>query len=690
MESVVRLFSSSPLRRPRSNRRRRQQPPKSLRKPATLRPRLTRQNPSFSRLPRRQLGAVRSELDAALADFDRWLSQSKANADFWRPRVGWSELAEELKRGDQAHPAAIRDMARRFAGNAPGDGNETDALYFYNQFAKVRDALGRFANVLEAAQGANAGKDWIDAQVTSLGEHLNKYRQTLDPSEADKVGEILGRLQDTQEASGLATRVRQEFGYPNFYAGASAGFVSKIGSTPSESLPEPETKPYQDNILGTCIVGTRTTYFDSRTTQLASGSDHIAMVVNAVGRATSNTVGYHHPVTIYSTGYAPYSASMQVTFDATGFHHCMPTASACVHTCITGLCVDGGRLVQRIATKRVYASKAEAESIASQHASQRAAEEMNAKADDPSDPNSPLRLSQTNYLTKMRYPLLRWGAFPDQTQFSSTPDHVSITARELGRYQLAAPTAPLPIGGGHEMWVAVHQSFINNMATATLAGDTVSEFDSHEAYKNFMGGNKDLDQDLDEASKRKPCDVDEPATGQPKAAAPEAPAKEGADAAAPPANETPEERIDRQKHRLTTFAKDQPFTVTFADGTFTIKIRTTRFSVPKRDLAVRDDDNLPENSQIELPGMDVTAVYEIKPCKSGGGYAAKQIKYTVEPSEEVRAEWAQRIRGQARRTALMGTSQRQAKRYFARMLPEYMEFSGLNFEPHSRSPVQGR
>ena len=224
----------------------------------------------FQPITAARLSAARSELDAALADFDRWLSQSKANADFWRPRVGWSELAEELKRGDQAHPAAIRDMARRFAGNAPGEGSETDALYFYNQFAKVRDALGHYANVLEAAQSANAGKDWFDAQLTSLGEHLSKYRQNLDPSDADKVGEILGRLQDTQQTPGLAARVRQEFGYPNFYAGASAGFVSKIGSTPSESLPEPETKPYQDNILGTCIVGTRTTYFDSRTTQLAA------------------------------------------------------------------------------------------------------------------------------------------------------------------------------------------------------------------------------------------------------------------------------------------------------------------------------------------------------------------------------------------------------------------------------------
>jgi hypothetical protein len=638
-------------------------------------------NPQFQPLTPAQLAAARAELDAALADFDRWLSQSKANVDFWRPKIGWTELSEELKRGDQARPAAIREVARLFAGNSTGDGSETDALYFYNQFAKVRAALDRYASVLEAAQAPNAGKDWFDARVPQLSEHLTKYRQTLDPSEADKVGEILGQLQDTHEAEGLVARIRQEYGYPNFYAGASAGFISKTGSTPSESLPEPETKPYQDNILGTYVVGTRTTYYDSRTTKVVSGSDHIAMVVDAVGRATSNTVGYHHPVTIYSTGYTPYSASMLVTFDATGFHHCYPTATACVHTNINGICVDGGRLVRRIATRRVYASKGEAEAIASQHASQKAAQEMNEKADDPSDPNSPLRLSQTNYLTKMRYPLLRWGAFPDQTQFSSTPDHVSITARELGHYQLAAPTAPVPVSGTHEMWVSVHQSFINNMASATLAGRTVSEFDSHEAYRNFMGGNKDLDKDLDDANRRKPCDVDGDGAAQPKAAVPENPPKGGAEAAAPPA-ETAEEKIDRQKHRLTTFAKNQPFTVTFAEGTFTIKIRTTRFSVPKRDLAVRDEDNLPENAQIELPGMDITAVYEIKPCK-GGGYMAKQTKYTVEPSDEVRAEWAQRVRGQARRTALMGTSQRQAKRYFARMLPENMEFNGLNFESHT-------
>jgi hypothetical protein len=633
----------------------------------------------FEPITAARLASARSSLDAALDSFDRWLSQNKASADYWKPRVGWNELTAELKRGDQARPAVISDLASRFSGSEEGFENP--------RFAQVRSVLNSYGSLLAAAQSPNNGRDWFDSRLKELGEHLAKYQQAWDPAEADKAGQILGQLQDTQEAPQLVAKILSDFGHQNLFAGASAAFIAKVGTTPAETLPEPKTEDFRDEILGTAIVGKTTTYRDSQTTRLVPSGDHIAMVVDAVGRVTSNTVGYHSPVTIYSTGFTPYTASMLVNFDANGFQHCMPTATACVHTTINGICVCGGRLVQHIATKRVYRSKSEAEAIASEHASARAAEKMNQTADDPADPNSPLRLSQTNYLNKTRYPLLRWGAFPQETHFSSSADRVSISALESNRYQLAAPSPPVWFTKPDVMWVSVHQSFINNMATATLAGRTISEFDSHEAYRNFMGSNKDLDQDLDDASRRRPCDVDEDAARQRKVDGQPAPAKENP--AEPRPNETPEERIERQKHRLTTFAKTQPFTVAFVDQTFTIKIRTTRFSVPKKDLSVRDDDNLPENAQIELPGMDVTAVYRIENCKAGG-FQAKQIQYTVEPSDEVRAEWANRIRGPTRRTALMGTSQRQAKRYFSRMLPEYMEFSGLNFDSHTTLARAGK
>src|SRR4029077_12806109 len=121
---------------------------------------------------------------------------------------------------------------------------------------------------------------WFDARLKELGEHLAKYQQTWDPAEADKAGMILGQLQDTHEAPQLVAKILADFGHQNFFAGASAAFIARVGTTPPETLPEPKTEDFRDEILGTAIVGKTTTYRDSQTTRLVPSNDHIAMMVD--------------------------------------------------------------------------------------------------------------------------------------------------------------------------------------------------------------------------------------------------------------------------------------------------------------------------------------------------------------------------------------------------------------------------
>jgi hypothetical protein len=162
-----------------------------------------------------------------------------------------------------------------------------------------------------------------------------------------------------------------------------------------------------------------------------------------------------------------------------------PAASnARTRTTITGVNVTANflpGLVQKIANKRVYQSKSQAEAIAGRHAEGRLNTRM--------DTQSVNLIAQANrdFWTKFRNPLLRVGAFPEQLNFSSSGDRLRIAATRADVYQLGAPTPAPQSSAPADVTVRLHQSTVNNFGSTVVAGRMVTRDEMHRLMKTMTG-----------------------------------------------------------------------------------------------------------------------------------------------------------------------------------------------------------
>ena len=94
---------------------------------------------------------------------------------------------------------------------------------------------------------------------------------------------------------------------------------------------------------------------------------------------TSQNVGYHGPVCIYNTGLTGIAVCKRLWMDADGLSAHAAVANAETHTTIQNI-VAKRQLIERMAWKRAGKQQAEAEQIASQHASWMAGQRVDQQA----------------------------------------------------------------------------------------------------------------------------------------------------------------------------------------------------------------------------------------------------------------------------------------------------------------------
>jgi hypothetical protein len=165
---------------------------------------------------------------------------------------------------------------------------------------------------------------------------------------------------------------------PNLFIHASDGFIAAITA---EDFDENDAH-FSDTIMGTSITGTTHTV-GHRAAVLVDCPDRVLLEMRMRGTTTSQTVGQHPPVTVQSLGTTQFTGAMRVAIDADGYAGSTAVASACTHSNIQSICVcSNHRIVQRIATKKVYQAKGDAECIAGQHAAERVKARIKSNADE--------------------------------------------------------------------------------------------------------------------------------------------------------------------------------------------------------------------------------------------------------------------------------------------------------------------
>ena len=99
-----------------------------------------------------------------------------------------------------------------------------------------------------------------------------------------------------------------------------------------------------------------------------------------------------------------------------------------------------------------------------------------------------VELAKSNQQLKERFrnPLVRRGQLP-RVYFSSSSDHIYVTAIQASGAQLAAQTAAPAIVGKPQISIRLHESLVNNFAAGTLAGEKIGQPELEKFAKDFLG-----------------------------------------------------------------------------------------------------------------------------------------------------------------------------------------------------------
>ena len=189
-------------------------------------------------------------LEAAVRRLDKYLKNSGANGGNWSAYLHLPALQDELKKGLQASPAALQEVAAKFV-----DGSTGLELAPFNGVAK---ALRPYVDLLGAYQNADAQAQF-NRDLDTLADGLAAAAKQPANVDREKLGELYRHVVAGGQAPALAQQLRKQLLQPNLHIRAASAIVA--GGMNDEIY---EKTPVNDMILGTNVVGSGNTLGESR------------------------------------------------------------------------------------------------------------------------------------------------------------------------------------------------------------------------------------------------------------------------------------------------------------------------------------------------------------------------------------------------------------------------------------------
>jgi hypothetical protein len=196
------------------------------------------------------------------------------------------------------------------------------------------------------------------------------------------------------------------------------------------------------------------------------------------GRASMDDgVATMRRIQVFSSSNTQISGSKDVFFSTEGLR-LVPTRADCrtsiqVHDIAAPL-----RLIERIAWRRVSSMQSDVENSASQRASRRAEQQLEAEA------GRPLAQLHRQYLESVYQPLVRRKALPD-VRFSTTQGHLSVRllSRDKQREEVVG-TAPET---ACDIAVCLSDSYVNELAALLIGGATFADHQFADLMATITG-----------------------------------------------------------------------------------------------------------------------------------------------------------------------------------------------------------
>ena len=417
----------------------------------------------FDDIDDQQVKRSKTALVAALNRLESYLNRGgTTTSSGWKAFLKWELLEQELDKEERPDDKVLEEVTNRYFADQDGLQKE--------HFLEVRTALRKYLDmIIFSAEGIVAQ---YEAQLDSLSTALEAYTDSKSHESSAGVAYPLGWLARAEQASDIVAAVRHHYAKKNLYAQVSEELFA-VGI--NEDIDR--TAPHTDNILGTSIQGTG--HFRGKVVaNLIPSSDKGLFETRLVGVVNSNNTGYNRSVVIYSTGRTTVDGRKRITFDTDGMSG-SPATARCTTSSKVHTVEASSDLVRQIAWKKIGESKSEAEQIASQHAEQRVAEQMDREA------NKMIVDSNKRLNEKVRDPLVRRGQTPAEMNFRTTEDHMFASLLHANAFQLGAFSDPPSLNEGHDLAVRMHESTINNYAESLIGGTTLTDEEAAEMAKGL-------------------------------------------------------------------------------------------------------------------------------------------------------------------------------------------------------------
>lgn len=403
----------------------------------------------FKPVTQEDVAAAKSTLQAKLGSLQSLLSNgSSENEQAWKTYLRWEDLEAQLS-AEKPDMRTLEEIYLKFKGSYAGLDKK--------QVVAARQALRTYINLVYFSQ-VDQYKEQFDLQIKSLADAVKRYTDAATGDDARAIGAILGWLEQGEQVPAALKTIRNKLDQPNLYASVSRELIASGIRRPVDQV-----NPVHEIILGTDVHGTAHMVGDVDV-NLVPSKDKGLIELSLAGTVTSDNVGVNGPATIYSTGFSTIGASKLLSVDQHGLSPNPAIAHADTSTTFNAICAKM-RLVQKIATKRAYQQKSQAEAIASDRTEIRIQNRFDDETKDlVADANTRLQ-------EKLYRPLIGRDEFPDEINVSTTTDHLNLEVMQASQSQLAAPgPAPATEDTAADMTLKLHESIVNNYGETFLAG----------------------------------------------------------------------------------------------------------------------------------------------------------------------------------------------------------------------------
>ncbi|QDU58869.1 hypothetical protein [Aeoliella mucimassa] len=405
-----------------------------------------------------ELETQREELAAAATELETLLIPGSDRGERWKRYLKWEGVKKNIDNPADPDLQALAETLDKLRSGA--DGTELPA------FRRVREAIDRYLSLVNIGR-VNDQQRAVARQLELLTKYLDRYESEPSARARYEIERRLEFFSSIDRTPKLNELLNERFGHANLQTQISETIINKLLSEPVDN-----NSPVNDCILGTSIHGTGWTTA-SVSIDLMPNDEKASLKMTLEGVTQSQTVGYNGPVVIRSSGTTPFTATKRLDFEDSNFWNYPAQVSATTRTVTQSVQKQGGgigsRLISAIGERQVAEKKPQADAIASRHAEQRIAENM----DDELLPK--LQDARYEYLHSFKEPMADRDAEPGFVHFSSTDDALNVELLQAARGQLGADTTPEGLSAAYDVTVNLHETAVANIMTTYLGGATVEK-----------------------------------------------------------------------------------------------------------------------------------------------------------------------------------------------------------------------